>query len=690
MVRLRIPAALVVTAALAVVLGLRGAAQQAGSTPPAPAPAPAPAPQQPGAEPAPDKPIFRTGINFVRVDVIATAKGEPVTNLTQADFEVREDGKPQVIEQFKLIKVDGDPRPGDPPPREIKNRDDEMAEAARDDVRVIVIFFDDYHVRPLAAMSVKRPLIEFIQTQLRPTDMVAVMYPLTPVSFLEFTRNQASIISAINNFQGRKFRYEPLNAYEQEYSRQPAEVVERIRNQVVMGALRGLATRLGSVRDGRKAIIYVSEGLTVMLPPQLRSQNAERGPDPGQQSSPLAGENNSQEYTARAFSMSDLYIQLRDVFTAANRNNASIYSLDPRGLATNEFGIDENVGPGQDQVSLLDTQNTLRSLSDETDGKAVVNRNDLVKGLQQLVRDSSYYYLIGYSSSGAPTDGKFHEIKVAVKRRGVEVRSRRGYWAATPDDVTRASAPAGPAVAALAKPFEVALAAISAPIQSARYLRTWLGTERAAGGKTKVTLVWEPSTGPAGARRETAGRVSVIAATAKGDLIYRGRTTDPTALRLTFDAPPGPMELRVSVEAAAGGVLDNEVRKLTVPDLTAPEAAISTPRVFRARTVRDLQMLTRDGAAVPVTAREFSRTERVLIRFDAYGAGTDVLAATAVLLNRAGQKMADIPVAAAAAGGTHQIDLGLAAMSPGEYVVEITVKGASGEVKELIALRVTS
>ena len=101
MVRLRIPAALVVTAALAMVLGLRGAAQQAGSTPPAPAPAPAP--QQPGVEPTPERPIFRTGINFVRVDVIATAKGEPVTDLAQADFEVREDGKPQVIEQFRLI-----------------------------------------------------------------------------------------------------------------------------------------------------------------------------------------------------------------------------------------------------------------------------------------------------------------------------------------------------------------------------------------------------------------------------------------------------------------------------------------------------------------------------------------------------------------------------------------------------------
>ena len=62
------------------------------------------------------------------------------------------------------------------------------------------------------------------------------------------------------------------------------------------------------------------------------------------------------------------------------------------------------------------TQDTLRILADETDGRAIVNQNDLDKGLRQIVSDSSAYYLIGYNSSQAPQDGKFHEIKVKVKR----------------------------------------------------------------------------------------------------------------------------------------------------------------------------------------------------------------------------------------------------------------------------------
>jgi hypothetical protein len=112
--------------------------------------------------------------------------------------------------------------------------------------------------------------------------------------------------------------------------------------------------------------------------------------------------------------------------------------------------------------------------------------------------------------------------------------------------------------------------------------------------------------------------------------------------------------------------------------------------VFRARTAREMQGTLADATAIPSATREFSRTERLLIRFDAYGAGTDRPEATAVLMNRAGQKMADISVAPAAAGGTHQIDIGLSSIPAGEYLVEITVKGASGEVKELVPLRVTS
>jgi len=668
---------------------------------------------------------FRSGINFVTVDAyVADSKGQPVTDLKQSDFEILEDNKPQKIEQFRFIKVDGTPKPGDPPPREIRNRDDEEREAARDDTRVFVIFLDDYHTRLGSSLAVRQPLTEFVQNQLKPLDLVAIVYPLTPVTDVDFTRNHERIIGAIQKFEGRKYRYEPRNLFEEQYQRAPTEIVEQIRNQVVMTALRGLSVRLGSIREGRKSIIYVSEGLQAMLPPQMRSADASMGKLGNPQAlNPLAGENDPREQTAQTFATADLYSQLKDVFIAATRNNTAIYSLDPRGLAVNEFDIDENVGPQQDQSLLQASTNTLRSIAEETDGRAIVGRNDLAKGLQQALQDSAAYYLIGYTSAQAPIDGKFHQIKVqlsaAAKKRGLQVRARRGYWAATTEDVKKAEKANGPAVPDAAKPVMTALASIAAPVQSARYVRTWLGTERGENGKTKVTLVWEPLPQPAGGngRKDPApGRVSVIAATEKGDLVFRGRTPDAGQLAsanlqatgasaslpaaaanattaapqaLTFEAAPGKLELRMTVEGAAGGVLDQEIRNITVPDLTAARPALSTPRVYSARTPREFQAIASNAAAVPPANREFSRTLRLLIRFDSYGPGNEVPVPTAALLNSNGQKFVDVPVAAAGAGGTHQIDMSLATIPAGEYVIEISVKGATGETaKELVAFRV--
>ena len=84
------------------------------------------------------------------------------------------------------------------------------------------------------------------------------------------------------------------------------------------------------------------------------------------------------------------------------------------------------------------------ALAINTDGRAIINRNDLEKGLRQVVRDTSAYYLIGYNSP-SPADGKFHELKVRIKRPGVQVRSRKGYWAPTAEEAAKASAPPKPA-----------------------------------------------------------------------------------------------------------------------------------------------------------------------------------------------------------------------------------------------------
>jgi VWFA-related protein len=659
----------------------------------------APAPQQ-----TPETPIFRGGINFVRVDVIVNRNGEPVTDLSAADFEVLEDGRVQTIEQFTLVTVDGNPRPGDPPPKEIRSRNDEELIANRDDVRVFVIFFDDYHTRRSNSMSVREPLRRFVQDQLRPNDVVAVMYPLTPVSDLSFTRNHDSIVSAIEGFEGRKFDYTPVNLFEQRYAQYPTETVERIRNDVVMSALRGLSVRLGSLREGRKSVIFVSEGFTAMLPPQMRRADASAPANPFETTLTAQGQDSPRELTAEWFGQSDVYARLREVFDTANRYNTSIYSLDPRGLAPFEYGFDDIPGGpppsfATDARALRMTQDTLRSLSEETDGRAIVNRNTLAAGLAQVIRDSSYYYLLGYTSSQTVNDGKFHEIRVRVRRPGVDIRARRGYWAATVEDAVRAATPSVEVV----KPVQAALATIASSVQAGRYVRTWLGAERGENGKTRLTLVWEPLTLPPGDRREAAGRVSLLAASQAGDLVFRGRvpeqpvsgaaggggnTRAPHAL--VFETGPGNVELRLTVEGAAGGTLDQEIRTVAVPDFTGVQVALSTPRVYRARTIPELRTIASDADAIPSAGRDFARTERMFIRFTVYGPGTEEPNAVAALLNRSGQKMADVPVSAAQTrGATHEINLALSSIPAGEYLIEVKASGPSGEAQQLVPFRVT-
>ena len=111
-----------------------------------------------------------------------------------------------------------------------------------------------------------------------------------------------------------------------------------------------------------------------------------------------------------------------------------------------EYDINQGVGLQTDRTNLNQSIDSLRVLADNTDGRAIVNRNDLAAGMKQIMRDASGYYLLGYTSTAAPTDGKFHTIDVRVKRPGVEVRSRKGYWAYTAEDAARAATPpkAGP------------------------------------------------------------------------------------------------------------------------------------------------------------------------------------------------------------------------------------------------------
>jgi len=137
-------------------------------------------------------------------------------------------------------------------------------------------------------------------------------------------------------------------------------------------------------------------------------------------------------------------------------------------------------------------------------------------------------------------------------------------------------------------------------------------------------------------------------------------------------------------------VIDTDMREVKVPDLTRPDVALSTPAVFRAANAREFRDLLAAAAPTPTAFREFRRAERLLVRFEAYAPGEQPPSVTAKILNRSGQGMADLEAKAPdTPGGTWQLDIPLAGLPPGEYLIEVKARDGDGEATELVPMRIT-
>jgi VWFA-related protein len=580
----------------------------------------------------------------VRVDVIVTdANGRYVDSLKPADFELTEDGTPQSIDEARFMRIDKS-LPSEDYSRPGESAADERAQAVRPNTRLFAVFLDEYHVSPANSIRVREALTRFVDETLAPSDLLAVMRPLDSIFAIQMTRDRAQLRELIRAFEGRKADYTPRNAYERNYFAGTPARIDQVRAQVTTSALNALAVHLGSLNnEARKTLVVVSEGL-----PRLDRRR-------GLESLPT----------------------IDSVIRSANRSNVSIYTVDPRETIADDPGG----GDGGDD---------LRALTVATDGQAVAMLPDLLVGMRRIEADSSAYYLLSYYTPQGP-DGRFHDVQVRIKKPGVSVRTRKGYWAVNPDDELRA---------AISRPRP------TPPAEPARHIsplvKPWFGASRGDSGRTRVTFVWEPAAATPGVRAKlpSASRVVLTALAADGTSLFEGSilpagplrpdASDEAQARAVFEAPPGTLRLRMSIEDDAGRAIDSDVREIMVRDLSAP-VVLSTPEVLRARTARDFRALESDPDAAPVSSREFSRTERLMIRIAAYAPSGVDLTLSAKLLNRKGQTMRDLAIRAEPASSTrHQIDVPLAALAAGQYLIEVTARSPAGDVKDLLEFRVTS
>ncbi len=385
--------------------------------------------------------VFRSGLNLVSVDVIVRDKtGAVVRGLTAADFEVREDGRPQEVSSFtfeevtsKAVaavesagllagvedKIKEDSRRASAPPAAsaavpaAAEPSGPMTSEMLAGRRLITLVFDISSMQPEDVQRAVDSARKYVDEKMAPADLIAVTTVGSTLTVLtDFTADRAKVSGALATLaytEGTSTEApaaataatDEAAAAEETTVAEAAEL-DMFNNDVRLRALKTLAEALSPIEQ-KKAILYFSAGM-------------ER-----------SGQDNQ--------------VELRSAINAAVRANVAIYPIDTRGLQAVVPGGDarQASGRGQDMFSgrgvaqqfqrLASSQDTLTSLAADTGGRAFTDSNDFGEAFARVQRDMSAYYLLGYSSTNATKDGRFRRIQVRVKREGFKVEARAGYYA---------------------------------------------------------------------------------------------------------------------------------------------------------------------------------------------------------------------------------------------------------------------
>jgi VWFA-related protein len=584
------------------------------------------------AEQPPQTPIFRAGTDLVRVDVTVTQRGdEPVTDLRMEDFEITDDGAPQTVETMKFVQVDGTRQTNLDEPLEIRSKEHALLEAAREDVRLFAIFLDDYHItkRPEITLPLRSALTKFVN-QLGPNDLVALMEPLTTLYDLKYTRSKSELLNRIRIFEGRYGETFPVKSVIEEAQLSQRNWME-LRSGVTLSALKALATQMGGLRDGRKSILFFSQG------PGVR---------PGSPNDHL----------------------MREIDEAANRGNVTIHVIDPRPLGA--------VGFGGDTI--------LRRLAGDTGGRAIVNTNNPMEQLTSVMADASAYYLVGYTPTRRTNDGKFHEIKVRVKRRGVQVTARRGYWSASEKELTAAAE-------AAATPVNIGLTAALSSLSDSvntRAVSIWTGFARADAERTRAMFTWEPNP-IASADKPARLEIQPVDEAGKETMPAQviGGAPGELPLIARFDLAGGKQRLRFTVFTSSGELIDRWVTSQAVPDFSKQLLVLATPKILRARNMIEFRAIESNPSASPTASTRLSGSDRVLVEIEYQALGGQTPQIKVDLLNAKGDLLQTLATPPPADGRLRML-LPVASLANSTYVLRIDATAGEQNAQQWVAFRV--
>lgn len=648
------------------------------------------------------RPLFRAGARFVRVDVFPTGRdGKPVEGLTQADFEVYEDGKLQQIDSFEFVNIVPDLEEARVDPNS-QREGEELAKDPR--ARVFVVVLDKWHVDILGGAQIRRPLVEMldrligprdvfgvITPQLRPSDLVLGRKTLTVGDMLEryWTWGARGTVTERDGFQEfieDCFSAAPPGGWSENTLQ--GELLARRRERDTLEHLDGLVAKLGAIRDEKKAVVVVTQGwrqygpnddaarrLPAPIPQiysgggRIRRTNPNAGPGGVVDASDCASK-------ATEVLMLDNRRYFIDLLSRAQRANVSFYPVDPRGLAV--FDTPLSQGPPRsvtsDFASLRGRRDGLMELAENTDGLALISSNDLRGNMRKLADSLSTYYLLGYYSTNTKFDGGYRRLEVKVRNPDIKLKARRGYLAPTQAELDGIAA--SREAASRPVPAEtLALSAALGRLDEVRHDRDlFVQAARVPGG-----LIVSAELG-VNARQAAAwakgGDVRFMIS-AGGEQLTETRAIEPMRSGVVVRVPltaDGEVRVDARARSAGGGAADAAA---TIP--AAGAGLIGDLMSFRG-IARALQ---------PAADGRYRRTERATVEAP-LAAGA--IPAGARVLDRLGKPM-NVPIASRErvdAQGTRWMtaELTLAPLTEGDYVIEVEAMKDEKRERKLFAIRV--
>ena len=536
--------------------------------------------------------VVKINTNLVQVDVVVSKDGKLVTDLTADDFEVYQDGRRQTITSFAYIS-NVPASTSQPVPNTTRKKKDDVVVPftpvkPTDPRRIMAFVVDDLGIAWENIPLVKQQLRKFINDQMEPHDLVAIIRTGGELGVLQqFTNDKRMLLRAVERLRWNHCNRVGLHTFAPVGTSDFGGSICGGRSyDLSLQALGFIVDAMGHL-PGRKSLVLLSESMPAETQDVFDS-------------GALTAGTAQQELTFDPSSI-NLADALRRIAERAIRSSVVIYSVEATGLVYTGFTAADSFPVGLRQVwagaqgpAEKGPQQTTRMMSDrsatlwkrrqggdliarQTGGFAIRNSNSY--DFDRILRDQTGYYLLGYRPTEETFNRKFHHIKAKVKRSGATLRTRFGFVGVTEEEAKRAKpTPRDATNLALASPFaaqdiEVDLTSFFADdTQNVPVVRSFVYVDPKDLTFTRVDGRYHASLELYGMIFGDNGVIVEERADAAtfnfSDADYEQITRD--GIGIGFDMPakrPGAYQIRVAVRDKASSKIGTAGRYMAVPDL---------------------------------------------------------------------------------------------------------------------------